>query len=174
MLRSSSRICKACVWRELASTANCLIARWRRSMRCGERLDWMRKVGESLPPSTTPSGCSLSNSRRDLSSSSTSTIYASTSSEEYSSYDSHDSHSRFIENRSYGTVTTPTSGARHLERETPAPARYYSTSASSCATAAAVSAASLQPDIPYYHGSLPMFEAAGPSTASSMISVPLC
>eukprot|EP00981_Chlorochromonas_danica_P012413 scaffold4879_cov257-Ochromonas_danica.AAC.1 len=57
----------------------------------------------SLPPSTTPSGCSLSNSRRDLSSSSTSTIYASTSSEEHSSYDSHDSHSRFIENRSYGT-----------------------------------------------------------------------
>eukprot|EP00981_Chlorochromonas_danica_P004250 scaffold858_cov171-Ochromonas_danica.AAC.6 len=127
--------------------------------------------GSSLPPSTTPSGCSLSNSRRDLSSSSTSTIYASTSSEEYSSYDSHDSHSRFIENRSYGTVTTPTSGARHLERETPAPARYYSSSAGAAAAASAsTSFASHQSAIPYYHGSLPRrVEAAGPFTASTMI-----
>eukprot|EP00981_Chlorochromonas_danica_P007561 scaffold1793_cov164-Ochromonas_danica.AAC.3 len=125
--------------------------------------------GSSLPPSTTRSGRSPSNSRRDLSSSSTSTIYASTSSEEYSSYDSHDSHSRFIENRSYGTASAPTMSLRHLVQETLAPARYYSSHASS-----AVSAASLQPAIPYYHGSLPRrFQAAGPSTASTMISASL-
>eukprot|EP01039_Chlorochromonas_danica_P011124 gene11124-12392_t len=125
--------------------------------------------GSSLPPSTTLSGSSPSNSRRDLSSSSTSTIYASTSSEEYSSYDSHDSHSRFIENRSYGTASAPTMSLRHLVQETLAPARYYSSHASS-----AVSAASLQPAIPYYHGSLPRrFQAAGPSTASTMISASL-
>eukprot|EP01039_Chlorochromonas_danica_P010750 gene10750-11948_t len=87
--------------------------------------------GSSLPPSTTPSGSSPSNSRRDLSSSSTSTICASTSSEEYSSYDSHDSHSRFIENRSYGTAAATTMSLRHLVQETAGPARYHSSSATS-------------------------------------------
>eukprot|EP01039_Chlorochromonas_danica_P011126 gene11126-12395_t len=126
--------------------------------------------GSSLPPSTTPSGSSPSNSRRDLSSSSTSTICASTSSEEYSSYDSHDSHSRFIENRSYGTVAAPTMSLRHVVQETLAPARYYSSSASSAAGSSSVSVACQQSAIPYYHGSLPRrFQAAGPSTASTMI-----
>eukprot|EP00981_Chlorochromonas_danica_P014948 scaffold9603_cov139-Ochromonas_danica.AAC.1 len=131
-------------------------------MRCGEPLDWMRKVGKKEKQSKEdrevqkvillfyhpPPHLEALPATADA-------ISALPPPRPYMRAPLQKSTAAMIANRSYGTVAAPTSGARHLERETPAPARYYSASASSCATAAAVSAASLQPAIPYFHGSLP-------------------